>query len=213
MRPPELVTLSLISPNPPDLADMPPDAVVNTLPVMISPAHRLLLREIPGYGIVDSARGWDIWFVGIFAKGVAWLEYRAPSDFEGQKICFAEFPPMEDETQWKLEKVVSKDQDDTGIDIVDDGDRDSLHPSDDPGKKPGPMKGSSMLSTAGTENIPDSTDQQFSGIGGFGHVAEYTLEEGWRDEYGSIYSMDYDDARGRVAFATRSGKVLIYDFL
>jgi hypothetical protein len=45
--PSQLVTLSLISPKPPDLADMPPAAAMNALPVMIAPAHRVLLRQIP----------------------------------------------------------------------------------------------------------------------------------------------------------------------
>jgi hypothetical protein len=215
---PQLVTLTIINPKRPDLTDMPTTTVMNSLPVMIAPAHRVLLREISDDEVIaHSAGGWDLWFVGIFAKGVAWLECRKVDHFEfGDqnigKICFAEFPPMEDETQWKLEKVISGDQDGTDIGVVDEG-HESLHLSDHSEKELWPMNNSSMLSTVGSERVSDNTDQPDFETGGFGQVAEYRLEEGWDDGYEGIYSIDYDDARGRVAFATGSGKVLIYEFL
>ena len=47
----------------------------------------------------------------------------------------------------------------------------------------------------------------------FGHFCEYELEEDWERRYGRVYTVDFDDARGVVAFATGRGKVVLLEFL
>jgi hypothetical protein len=47
----------------------------------------------------------------------------------------------------------------------------------------------------------------------FGHFCEYELGEDWEKHYGGIYTVDFDDARGIAAFATGSGKVVLFEFL
>jgi hypothetical protein len=47
----------------------------------------------------------------------------------------------------------------------------------------------------------------------FGHFCEYELGEDWEKDYGGIYTVDFDDARGVAAFATGSGKVVLFEFV
>lgn len=47
----------------------------------------------------------------------------------------------------------------------------------------------------------------------FGHMCELPWQQEWTKEYGSIYTIDLDDARGRLAFSTSLGKIVIFDFL
>lgn len=47
----------------------------------------------------------------------------------------------------------------------------------------------------------------------FGHICEYQMDEGWERQYGGIYTVDFDDARGIAAFATGSGKIVLLEFI
>jgi hypothetical protein len=47
----------------------------------------------------------------------------------------------------------------------------------------------------------------------YGHLCELPMSSDWAAEYGGINTVDFDDARGRLAFATGSGKILVWELV
>ncbi|PVF98814.1 hypothetical protein CPB86DRAFT_784457 [Serendipita vermifera] len=47
----------------------------------------------------------------------------------------------------------------------------------------------------------------------FGDTCEFSMPQKWIQDYKSIYMVDFDDARGRLAFATGSGKILMVELV
>jgi hypothetical protein len=61
------------------------------------------------------------------------------------------------------------------------------------------------------ENILQQLQDQASRT--YGHLCELPVSPEWAAENGGINTVDFDDARGRLAFATGSGKILVWEFI
>ncbi|KAG8811787.1 hypothetical protein FRC17_002323 [Serendipita sp. 399] len=82
---------------------------------------------------------------------------------------------------------------------------------------PNPTPLDELVTAAPMENVTDESSQNVWSTPTVprtvGHVCEYNFPYDWTDKNGGIYTVDFDDARGRVAFATGSEGVLILEFL
>jgi hypothetical protein len=47
----------------------------------------------------------------------------------------------------------------------------------------------------------------------FGNICEYRIPQYWVQEYRGIYGLDFDDARGRLAFGMGNGQILIVELI
>jgi hypothetical protein len=47
----------------------------------------------------------------------------------------------------------------------------------------------------------------------FGNICEYSIPQYWIQEYRGIYGLDFDDARGRLAFGMGNGEILIVEVI
>lgn len=65
-------------------------------------------------------------------------------------------------------------------------------------------------SLSSDDDIPWLSPSVFKPVA-YGHVCKFPLPD--IDDYGLLYSLDFDDARGRLAIATSSGKVLLFDLV
>jgi hypothetical protein len=67
----------------------------------------------------------------------------------------------------------------------------------------------------GFDPMPDHSvsDGEIPAPVSFGHFCEYEMDEEWEKHYGGIYTVDFDDARGVAAFATGSGKIVLFEFV
>ncbi|KAG8809959.1 hypothetical protein FRC17_003155 [Serendipita sp. 399] len=173
-------------------------------------ANQLLRRSIEEMSRLGG--GGDVWTVGIFFKAMAWLEH-APSDDspgrDGVKIRFVEFPPSTDRMPHSSA---------TGSSFPGPADLD----------RKGGNAAQTVPITLDVEDLldngvlhPDSNDEFHRRLGEVvasnehGHICEYELPPDWLARYKGTSSMDYDDARGRVAFVTgkRSERLIIYEIV
>lgn len=63
------------------------------------------------------------------------------------------------------------------------------------------------------ESIEDNTAPLVRPPTTYGHICELPVPPEWAVEHGGIYTVDFDDARGRLAFATGNGKILIWELV
>jgi hypothetical protein len=71
-----------------------------------------------------------------------------------------------------------------------------------------------------SDGTDDSNDDDSSNSGSpnrapriFGDICEFLMPQKWVQDYGGICMADFDDARGRLAFATGSGKILMVELV
>ncbi|KAG8821366.1 hypothetical protein FRC19_007892 [Serendipita sp. 401] len=156
-------------------------------------ARHVLRRRTDG--MADEPGTGYLWTIGIFFKAMVWLDFGDDDDPEDQseaKLCFAEFPSASQST---LDPPIDRHVQTT----------------------PPTLDVSDLL-----ENgllLPNAHQEFFRRLGKvvapseYGHICEHKLPSGWFETHEGVNSMDYDDARGRVAFVTgnRSKRLVIYE--
>jgi hypothetical protein len=142
----------------------------------------------PGIGV--SLDRFDIYDVGIFGKTAFWLENSPNMPFDHskqtiEKLCFADFPSPKrlDASSMNQEASI-------------------LHPETQNGSKENPDET--------FENTSDSLAQPPPSIG---HTCEFPFFQKWLSDYNGVYSVEFDDSRGRLVTTTGNGKILIADFV
>jgi hypothetical protein len=149
-----------------------------------------------------SPSGWDVWGIGGSGKTILWMEsYSAKRKGKFRTISFAEFPSSR-----SILAPSQMDRSSLASSPVEGGDTNlDIHTSQE-----WVPEGDNEDNNSFWEIFPPSP--AFNPIT-FGNICEYTIPDSWDQEYGDIYTIDFDDARGRLALATSSGKILILEFI
>ncbi|PVF98811.1 hypothetical protein CPB86DRAFT_340668 [Serendipita vermifera] len=223
---PQIVTFSLI-----DILTGDPDENKGNIVdytagtgYVVAPAQRIVMKWLPAHGsIAKSVGGWNLWTVGGSAKGAAWLKDMEYTEASTLEVSILDVPPVEDEATWKLPSQTPLDP----IDVSSTA-RGSTITSDFPNQligdsEPAENQSDSAVSSTATCNGSAEADEvegddsdethERPPVFGFGHVCRVSVEDDWIRHCGGIYSLDFDDARGRLAFTTASGEIIVYDLI
>jgi hypothetical protein len=221
---PQIVTFSLIN-----VITCPSDenigSFVNYIAdtgYVVAPAQRLVMKALPDPGLAESVGGWDLWTIGGCAKSAAWLQHRNLEDTEAStlEVSILDVPPIEDETTWKLPSQAPLGPVDlsstagelaaiSDYSISSTGEDEATDDIDEDAVSSTEACGGSADQEEAEDNDNDEPPPDF----GFGHVCQVSIEGDWVEQCGGIYSLDIDDARGRLAFTTARGEIVVYDLL
>lgn len=195
-------------------------------------ARRSISRTVAGQVSVACHGDWNLYGTGTYGRAAVWMEDdgSAPSGdtipLQNYKMCFATFAdaalPLEPDS------AASSTPLSTTVEV------DENHTMDESGSS------STYSHSHGSESTETSSSNQGSHLEGdeeeleedaqeviwdrqleaperplatSGHICEFELSADLARKYGGFNTVDFDDARGRVAFATGSGKILIYEFV
>ncbi|PVF98818.1 hypothetical protein CPB86DRAFT_825516 [Serendipita vermifera] len=186
---------------------------------------------------------WDLSIIRRYGKTIVWMEntdgITTPDLHEIGQLCFANFPPPKrDKEPDSKGRVLSTN---VGLDRECVSNTTSTtHPTgavEDPlvNDIPQPITSSTDIntvitpniessSTEGHHNIPHldhpSTQSSASSLDDtkknpitFGDICKFNIPQIWISRYQGIFGVDFDDAKGRLAFGTGVGKVLIVELL
>ncbi|PVF98816.1 hypothetical protein CPB86DRAFT_814485 [Serendipita vermifera] len=148
-----------------------------------------ITRWVKEPGFSWSLDNFNMHTVGIFSKTVFWLESspnQSPSRPKHaiEKLCFADISPSRIPNPRTQCQKASESRSDVG------------------GLSKDNLDGGLEKSLEHSNEMPSQT----------GHVCEFYMLQ-WVQDYRGIYSVEFDDARGRLVVATGSGKILIADFV
>ena len=211
-------------------SDSPNDVLVE--------AKRGISRQVDGQVSVARNGDWNLYGTGTHGRAVVWMEDdgSAPSGDtipnQSYKMCFASFAaavaplqpdPAAPSTPLSTTAVVDEDH---TVDTIDPssshthtagstGTSSNSHESQDSDSVEDLENGEEELVWNPLFEAPEALDLErpLSKFRTSGHVCELELSADLARKYGGFNTVDFDDVRGRIAFATGSGQILICELV
>ncbi|KAG8822939.1 hypothetical protein FRC19_004933 [Serendipita sp. 401] len=212
-------------------------------PFQIRGANRSFIHNIDPPGILTCPESWELSSVGIFARASVWMENSPELRSDGsplyRALCLVRFPkettrPVSPSTLRSIDVEVGdgegleSDLDSYSASSYSEGpplvasdvesmapDASAFGPSTNISQPQNLTPLEDLVTTTPMASVTDANnDSSMPTVPKtIGHICEYRFPPDWPEKNGGIYTVDFDDARGRIAFATGNQGILIFDFL